>query len=91
MHPALEVPEILCLIFKCSISEHDLFSCIRVCRLWSIWALDVLWRTCRVPLQQVLQVLMPVTKPGTIYHDSERGVSESDVSIHFDIPGLALV
>lgn len=78
MHPALEVPEILCLIFKCGISEHDLFNCARVCRVWGIWAVDVLWRACPVPLRRLLRVLAPVPKRSRAY---DLGIF---VSTHFD-------
>ncbi|KAG9049750.1 hypothetical protein FS837_009284 [Tulasnella sp. UAMH 9824] len=62
MHQTLEVPEILFLVFKCDLSEQDLLSCALVCRLWGLWAPDVLWRTHRVPLQAVLRTLASVTQ-----------------------------
>ncbi|KAG8975710.1 hypothetical protein FRC05_005228 [Tulasnella sp. 425] len=62
MHHSLEVPEILCLIFKSDLSQYDLFNCALVCRLWATWAQDVLWSTFRVPLQQFVQVLASVKK-----------------------------
>lgn len=66
MHRSLKVPEILCLIFKCDLTERYLLNCALVCQLWGIWAQDVLWRTRRVPLQEVLQLLYPVEKTSVI-------------------------
>ncbi|KIO28071.1 hypothetical protein M407DRAFT_22702 [Tulasnella calospora MUT 4182] len=62
MHPALEVPEILCLIFRSHLGKHHLFSCSVVCRLWGIWASDILWRTAPVPLWAVFQPLTLITE-----------------------------
>ncbi|KAG8975714.1 hypothetical protein FRC05_005232 [Tulasnella sp. 425] len=62
MHPALQLSEILCFIFKRDFSQRDLFNFAQVCRLWGIWASDVLWRTCPVPLHAVLQPLGHITK-----------------------------
>lgn len=42
---ALEIPEVLCLVFNMNLSDSDLVTCARVCRLWGIWALDFLWGT----------------------------------------------
>ncbi|KAG8975711.1 hypothetical protein FRC05_005229 [Tulasnella sp. 425] len=70
MHHSLEVPEILCLIFKSDLPQSDLFNCALVCRLWGTWAQDVLWSTFRVPLQQLVQVLASVKKT-RITRDSE--------------------
>ncbi|KAG8892724.1 hypothetical protein FRC00_011647, partial [Tulasnella sp. 408] len=62
MQRALEIPEILRLVFNMNLSGPDLVTCARVCRLWGIWALDLLWGTRPVPLQNVLQILAPVTE-----------------------------
>lgn len=78
MHPALEVPEILCLISKHEITERDLFNCARVCHVWGIWAVDVLWRTRRVPLQPVLKVLASVPELRMVYDGG------GEVSTHLD-------
>lgn len=57
MHRALEVSDILYLVFKCDLSESDLFRCALVCRLWGLWASDFLWRAYHVPLQYVINGL----------------------------------
>ncbi|KAG9049732.1 hypothetical protein FS837_009266 [Tulasnella sp. UAMH 9824] len=69
MHPALKVPEILCLIFGHDFTRYDLFNCSLVCRLWGIWAQDVLLRTEHVSLQAVLQPLAPITRSTYQYRD----------------------
>ncbi|KAG8947205.1 hypothetical protein FRC04_010928 [Tulasnella sp. 424] len=67
MHPSLEVPDILCLIFKCDLTERDLFNCSLVCRVWGIWAPDVLWSTCPVPLQGALRLLYSAEKTSVVW------------------------
>ncbi|KAG9005901.1 hypothetical protein FRB90_010159 [Tulasnella sp. 427] len=67
-HRALMVPELLCLILESGLSGRDLFHCSLVCRIWGTWATDVMWRTCRVSLGTVLQVLdnsVTTTRPAS--------------------------
>ncbi|KAG8975716.1 hypothetical protein FRC05_005234 [Tulasnella sp. 425] len=69
MHSALQLSEIIYLIFKRNLSKHDLFNCALVCRLWGIWASDVLWRTCPVPLHAVLQPLGHMPKATSAFDE----------------------
>ncbi|KAG9049749.1 hypothetical protein FS837_009283 [Tulasnella sp. UAMH 9824] len=62
MHWALTVPEILNLVFKSDFSDRDLVKCAVLCRLWGIWALDLLWETRPVPFHNVLRILTPALK-----------------------------
>ncbi|KAG8988096.1 hypothetical protein FRB90_002960 [Tulasnella sp. 427] len=65
MHPVLEVQEILNLIFMYNLTEAELCRCSLVCRLWAVWASDVLWSAKPVPLTRVLKATASVTMTST--------------------------
>ncbi|KAG8988097.1 hypothetical protein FRB90_002961 [Tulasnella sp. 427] len=71
MHPALGVQEILDAIFNFSLKEADLFRCSLVCRLWAVWASDVLYSTKLVPLTKILGATASLIKTDTFIETKE--------------------
>ncbi|KAG8987248.1 hypothetical protein FRB90_003513 [Tulasnella sp. 427] len=79
MHPALEVQEILSLVFMCNLAEAELYRCSLVCRLWAVWASDVLWSSKPVPLTRVLEATASVTMTSTAIRENETVLIDIDI------------
>ncbi|KAG8987967.1 hypothetical protein FRB93_004335 [Tulasnella sp. JGI-2019a] len=55
-HRALAVPELLVFCFE-GLQTRDLVTVASVCKQWSIYAIDTLWRTARMPAEFILGML----------------------------------